>query len=145
MSGGLSDSGVPQCTEEHNEAGPSERWRQLTFVSHAGEDKQFARSLLDAIEAANVAAFFDDDMVMGTPAEREMTTRAADADQGLVILSRPFLTKKWPMRELTLFVEAKIKIRPLYYGVNPNQLNLILETYDRQVLRTRVSCGLWRR
>ncbi|CAM9856159.1 unnamed protein product, partial [Ascophyllum nodosum] len=120
MSGGLGDSGS------------SEPCRRLTFVSHAGEDKAFARSLLDAIEAANVATFFDDDMAVGTPAGDEMTTRAATADQGLVVLSRLFLTKKWPMMELNLFVKNRIKIHPLYYGVNPDQLQHILETYDRQ-------------
>lgn len=133
MSGGLSDSGVPPSTDEQNEAQPSEPCRRLTFVSHAGEDKDFARSLLDAIEAANVATFFDDDMAVGTPAGDEMTTRAAAADQGVVVLSRPFLTKGWPMMELNLFVKNRIRIHPLYYDVNPDELQGILETYDRQV------------
>lgn len=134
MSGGSGDSGVPQSRDEHNEAESSEPYRRLTFVSHAGEDKDFARSLLDAIEAANVATFFDDDMAMGTPAADEMTTHAATADQGVVVLSRPFLTKKWPMAELNLFVKNRIRIHPLYYDLSPDELKGIFETYDRQGL-----------
>ncbi|CAM9768461.1 unnamed protein product [Scytosiphon promiscuus] len=153
MSGSSGDSGLPQSMNEHNEVESSEPCRRLTFVSHAGEDKLFARSLLDAIEAANVATFFDDDMAVGTPAGDEMTTRAAKADKGVVVLSRPFLTKKWPMMELNLFVKNKIRIHPLYYGVCPDELQGILDTYDRQAgddelafrLRMKENPSEWRK
>lgn len=143
MSGGFGKSGVPQSTDEHNEAKSSKPCHRLTFVSHAGEDKPFVRSLLDAIEAANVATFFDDDMAVGTAAGYEMITRAENADQGVVVLSRAFLTKKWPMLELNLFVKNDIRIHPLYYRVNPDELQLILDTYDRQGFSTRALCDLW--
>lgn len=122
---------ISQSTGEHCKAGLSEPCDRLTFVSHAGENKPFARSLLEAIEAANVATFFDDDMAMGTVAGDEMITRAANADQGVVVLSRPFLTKKWPMMELNLFIKHGIRIHPLYYGIDPDDLKSILGTYDR--------------
>lgn len=141
MSGGLGASAAPESTDEPNEAESSEPCRRLTFVSHAGEDKDFARSLLDAIEAANVATFFDDDMAVGTSAGDEMTSRAATADRGVVVLSRSFLTKKWPMMELNLFLKNRVRIHPLYYDVSPNELKAILDTYDRQVFRARASGG----
>lgn len=109
------------------------RAHKLTFVSHAGEEKDFVKRLLVEIERANVAAFFDDDMAMGTSSGNEMTSRAKDADQAIVVLSRPFLTKEWPMKELNIFLKNKVKIHPLYYGVTPDELWEIVETYNRQV------------
>lgn len=109
------------------------RAHKLTFVSHAGEEKDFVKRLLVEIEKANVAAFFDDDMAMGTSSGKEMTSRAKDAHQAIVVLSRPFLTKEWPMKELNIFLKNKVKIHLLYYGVTPNELGEIVETYNRQV------------
>ena len=62
-----------------------------------------------------------------------MTTRAAQADKAIVVLSRPFLTKKWPMKELHIFLEKKCKIYPLYYNVTPDEIKReIVATYDRR-------------
>lgn len=145
MSDDLGSSGVHQSTDENNEAESSEPCRRLTFVSHAGEDKPFARSLLKAIERANVAAFFDDDMKMGTSAGEEMMERARTAAQGVVVLSRRFLTKKWPMKEVNLFVENDVRIHPLYYKVTPDELSEIVHVYDRYGLFpiTCALCGWW--
>lgn len=115
---------------------PAGQRPRLTFVSHAGEEKNFARSLLRAIEDANVAAFFDDDMALGTSSVEEMTSRAEEADQAVVVLSRAFLTKEWPMKELHIFLDNKAKkktdILPLYYKVTPDELwDIITDSYDR--------------
>lgn len=104
---------------------------KLTFVSHAGEEKHFVRDLLKQIEKANVAAFFDDDMPVGTSAGNEMVTRAEEADQAVVVLSRSFLTKKWPMKELNIFIEKQVKIYPLYYQITPDELDDIFAIYYR--------------
>ena len=106
--------------------------RRLTFVSHAGEEKPFVLSLLRAIENVNVATFFDDDMSVGDSSENEMITRAAEADQAVVVLSRAFLTKKWPMKELNIMLENEIRVYPLYYRVTPDELGDIVAAYDRQ-------------
>ena len=101
-------------------------------MSHAGEDKEFTKRLLKAIEdETTCAAFFDDDMTVGTSAAQEMKTRAAEADQAVLVLSRPFLTKKWPMMELNIFLKNNVNIHPLYYGVTPNELQDIIAIYDR--------------
>lgn len=104
---------------------------KLTFVSHAGEDKEFVRDLLKAIEQANVAAFFDDDMALGTTSINEMESRAAEADQAIIVISRPFLSKEWPMRELNIFLENDVSIHPLFYGVTPDEISDIVAVYDR--------------
>ena len=125
--------GFPDRPEASDVDAESEgRRHRLTFVSHAGEDKEFVRSLLEAIEELNVATFFDDDMALGTSSVDEMESRAAEADQAIVVLSRPFLTKKWPMKELNIFLNKGIKIHPLYYRVTPDELRDILSIYNRQ-------------
>lgn len=68
--------------------------RGLTFVSHAGEEKTFVKYNTNAIERANVAAFFDDNMKVETSAGNEMECQAAEADQAIVVLSRYFLTQE---------------------------------------------------
>ncbi|CAM9368085.1 unnamed protein product [Pylaiella littoralis] len=88
--------------------------------------------LLSELNDLNIASFFADDMAIGTDAEAEMKTRAAEADQAVVVLSGSFLTKKWPMKELNIFLEKGIKIHPLYFKVTPDDLRPLLEKYDSQ-------------
>lgn len=90
----------------------------------------FVKSLLKVIEDTKIAAFFDDDMVVGTSAGNEMTTQAAKADQAILVLSRPFLTKEWPMKELNIFLKNNVKIYPLYYKVTPEEVGEIVKVYD---------------
>ena len=110
----------------------AEKRDKLTFVSHAGEEKHFVRDLLKRIDKTNVAAFFDDDMSVCSSAGNEMVTRAAEADQAVVVLSRSFLTKKWAMDELSIFIKKQVKMYPLYYGITPDELKSIVALYDRQ-------------
>lgn len=99
-------------------------------MSHAGEEKTFVKYLLNAIEGAKVAPFFDDDMKVGTSAENEMECQAAEADQAIVVLSRHFLTKEWPMKELNIFLEKNVKIYPLYYKVTREDVGNIMRSYN---------------
>lgn len=145
LGGASGNTGPGQCMDDCVETEKSQPRHKLTFVSHAGEDKAFVRDLLKGIEEANCAAFFDDDMAVGTHAGNEMVSRAEEADQAVVVLSRPFLTKKWPMKELNLFLKNGIKIYPLYYGVTPDELSDIVENYDRQGLVAPTPRNLARR
>lgn len=135
--GNVTMQGAPEPPEsagirDTGEAGSASDPRyELTFVSHAGEDKEFVRDLLRAMEGVNCAAFFDDEMAVGTSAELEMKACAEKANQAVVVLSRPFLTKMWPMLELGLFIQNKVKIYPLFYGITPDKLLNIVGKYDR--------------
>lgn len=104
----------------------------LIFVSHAGEEKAFVESLLNAIEDTKIAAFFEDDIVVRTSGGTEtMMSQAADADQVIVVLSRSYLTQEWPVKELGAFLKKDmIKIYPLYYKLTPDELWEIVEAYD---------------
>lgn len=121
----------------------SEARHRLTFVSHAGEEKPFVSHLLSELNVLNVATFFDDNMAVGTDAEAEMKTRAAEADQAVVILSWSFLTKKWPMKELNIFLGKGINIHLLYLLLTPDDLRPLLAKYDRQVQNTFYGSCSW--
>lgn len=104
----------------------------LTFISHAGEEKRFVHHLLTEIGGeGKVASFFDDDMALGTLAEDEMVSQAAGAEQAIVVLSRAFVTKAWPMKELNIFLKNDIDIIPVYYSITPDELWEVIGIYDR--------------
>lgn len=132
----LLDALFAGLAEQHHQQADAEAQaarRLLTFVSHAGEDKPFVRSLLTAIEQFKVPAFFDDDMALGTSSEQEMASVAEEADKAIVVLSRPFLTKEWPMKELHIFLENDCAIYPLYYKITPDEFQTeIVDAYDRR-------------
>lgn len=115
----------------------SERREGLTFVSFAGEERSFVEEhLLKAIEGASVPTFYDDDMPLGTSSEVEMAKSAEETGQAVLVLSRAFLTKMWPMKELHIFMESslspKTRILPLYYGITPDQLqDEVIPAFDR--------------
>lgn len=123
---------VLDCFPTRSNIDDDEHRDKLTFVSHVGEDKKFVRCLLEAMEEVNVPAFFDDDMALGTLSVDEMESRAKEADQAVVVLSRSFLTKEWPMKELNIFLENKIRIFPLFYRLTPDDIWEIIKVYDRQ-------------
>lgn len=116
----------------------------LTFISHAGEEKRFVHHLLTEIGGeGKVAAFFDDDMALGTLSEDEMFSQAAGAEQAIVVLSRAFVTKAWPMKELNIFLKNGIDIIPVYHSITPDELWDIMGIYDRQVLQYDALTGVY--
>lgn len=133
------DSGSNRAKTDNVNSEPSKvlalRRGLTTFIAHDGENKPFVRELRVAIEQqVEVAAFTDDKMAVGASAEHEIYSSAAEAGQGIVVISRPFLTKECPMKELNLFVEHGVKFFPLYYNVSPDDFCEIIATYDRRVL-----------
>ncbi len=72
------------------------------FVSHASEDKDiFARPLADALRKARLTVWFDEKTLrLGDSLRRSIDRGLAQSRFGIVILSRAFLSKEWPQREL---------------------------------------------
>lgn len=72
------------------------------FVSHASEDKDiFARPLADALRKARLTVWFDEKtLCLGDSLRRSIDRGLAQSRFGIVILSKAFLSKEWPQREL---------------------------------------------
>lgn len=101
-------------------------------MSHADEEEALAMHLTKATKDATVAAFFEDDMVVGTSTGNELTTQAVQANQAILVLFRSYLAQARSMKELYIFLTKGIEIYLLYYKVTPDELWGIMASYDRQ-------------
>ena len=72
------------------------------FLSHASEDKDaIARPLYDELTAAGVTVWFDEAVLhLGDSLRRKIDEGLARCNYGIIIISRSFLSKEWPQREL---------------------------------------------
>jgi TIR domain len=95
------------------------------FLSHAGEDKDAtARPLFDALTALGYSVWFDEaELVLGDSLTEQINRGLARSRFGVVILSEPFLAKKWPQRELNAMVARETSggdkmILPVLHGID---------------------------
>jgi hypothetical protein len=72
------------------------------FVSHASEDKEtFARPLVRALESRGLTVWFDENTLkVGDSLRRSIDRGLSRSRYGVVVISRSFLSKEWPQREL---------------------------------------------
>jgi len=72
------------------------------FVSHASEDKEtFARPLVQALESHGLKVWFDENTLkVGDSLRRSIDKGLSRSRYGIVVISRAFLSKEWPQREL---------------------------------------------
>lgn len=93
------------------------------FVSHASEDKAFARELVNALEESGLRVWFDElSLFAGDSLRRAINQGLAESEYGIVILSPNFLAKEWPQKELdglTAREDGKEKvIIPIWHNVS---------------------------
>lgn len=72
------------------------------FVSHASEDKEsFVRPLVEALRANGLTVWFDEaTLKVGDGLRRSIEKGLAKSKYGVVVISKAFLEKEWPQREL---------------------------------------------
>ncbi|HJW86911.1 MAG TPA: toll/interleukin-1 receptor domain-containing protein [Candidatus Brocadiaceae bacterium] len=93
------------------------------FISHASEDKEAVRPLVDALIQAGLSVWFDEQTLkLGDVLRRKIDEGLANCTFGVVILSEAFLNKEWPQRELDgLFSredEGRKIILPVWHKVS---------------------------
>lgn len=93
------------------------------FICHASEDKiNVVYPLIERLECHNVSYWLDKTEIRwGDSITQKINDGLVNSRYGVVILSKSFLNKNWPQRELNalLNIEAsngKAKILPLIYG-----------------------------
>jgi hypothetical protein len=75
------------------------------FISHAGTDKPLAEQLRDVLQVQlGLTVFLDKYMRPGDAADEAMLGAARGAHVGLALFSEEFAVRKWPLRELEIFV-----------------------------------------
>jgi hypothetical protein len=94
------------------------------FISHATEDKQeLVRPLAQALQSKGVAVWYDEfALKLGDSLRASIDYGLANSRFGVVVLSKHFFAKHWPVQELnglaTLEVSGNKVILPIWHKVN---------------------------
>jgi hypothetical protein len=98
------------------------------FISHASEDKaDVARPLTDLLEKAGLRVWLDDnELKLGDSLRAKIDQGLAESSFGVVIVSKSFLGKNWPTRELDGLValetpERKV-VLPVWHQVGRSEV-----------------------
>ncbi|GLJ42317.1 hypothetical protein SUGI_0876160 [Cryptomeria japonica] len=109
---------------------------QDVFLSHSGRQKIFVRQLHRDLTNQGVSCFFDQDresLPVGENFLHPIFEAAKICQVAVLLLSMDFPESKWPMLELSAFVEARdrtrtnpnLKILPLFYQISLDALKNI--------------------
>ena len=80
------------------------------FVSHAYEDKVFARALADALSLRDLSVWFDEfELKVGDSLRRSIDSGLSESRFGIVILSPDFFAKEWTKKRVRCFNISRIR------------------------------------
>jgi hypothetical protein len=111
------------------------------FISHTGGDdgqaKNFPISLFEKLnQDPRYKVFIDRQMRKGVDFSAEIKQEAQLIDLGIVVVTKEYFGKKWPMIELVEFVDMyrsgrrSVRVLPLFYMLTPgNVRELVVEGY----------------
>ena len=94
------------------------------FISHAGEDKdELVRPLAGALRSRGISVWYDEfSLKMGDSLRASIDYGLANSRYGVVVLSKDFFSKRWPMQELngltTREADGKKVILPIWHKVD---------------------------
>ena len=113
------------------------------FISHASEDKDdFVRGLAKALEDKGAKVWFDESALkVGDSLRREIEKGLRESRFGIVVISKNFLAKEWPQRELdgltSLEVDGRNRILPIWHQISKDQVMRNIPTLaDKVALNT---------
>ena len=94
------------------------------FVSHAFEDKEFARALADALSKYGLRVWFDEfELHVGDSLRRSIDKGLSKSRFGVVVLSPKFFAKEWTQKELDALTARETKdkkiILPIWHCQAP--------------------------
>ena len=98
------------------------------FISHASEDQDaFVRPLAEALAQLGVRIWYSEfSLELGNSLTRSIDKGLAGSRFGLVVVSKSFISKKWPERELQGLVARQMAeqlvILPIWLGVSPEEV-----------------------
>jgi len=109
------------------EALPTMEWD--AFVSHAREDKEaFARPLAEGLQRCGLKVWFDEfTLTVGDSLRRSIDRGLARSRFGVVVVSRNFLRKEWPQKELDGLVARESEgvkvILPVWHEITAREIH----------------------
>jgi TIR domain len=89
------------------------------FISYASEDRdEVAVPLAEELEQAGVRVWLDqNELRIGDSLREKIDAGLASSDFGVVILSKDYLAKRWPLRELSGLLAREVDGRPVVLPV----------------------------
>ncbi len=118
----------PKATSQPTSAGDTQRWD--VFVSHASEDKEsFVRPLVEALRSHGLEVWFDEaTLKVGDGLRRSIEKGLSKSQYGVVVISKAFLSKEWPQRELDGLVSREddgIKVvLPVWHEITASEVRM---------------------
>lgn len=116
------DLSLPKLTPKHD-----------IFLSHSGAQKPFVEQLCKDLEAACFYPFFDqrdDSLPKGKKFAELIFKAASQCRVAVIVLSKEFLSSKWPMLELLEFTKAiesgsneNLNMLPLFFKLSISDLS----------------------
>jgi hypothetical protein len=92
------------------------------FISHASEDKGFARPLAEQLVSEGISVWFDEyELKLGDSLRRKIEDGLLHSRHGLVLMSKNFFQKEWPQKELDALFSLETqdrRILPLWHELN---------------------------
>jgi len=97
------------------------------FISHAFEDKGFARELASALSRKGLKVWFDElELHVGDSLSRSIDHGLSESAYGIVVLSPNFFAKEWTQKELGAlnFRETKDRkvILPIWLNISAQEV-----------------------
>ena len=115
------------------------------FISHASEDKEgFVRDLAIALEAEGAKVWFDKFILkVGDSLRRKIDQGLRESRFGIVVISRNFIAKEWPQKELdglvSLEVDGQNRILPIWHEISKDEVIQYSPTLaDKVALNTSI-------
>jgi len=98
------------------------------FICHASEDKEnIARPLSELLESYGLRVWLDDnELTLGDSLRNKIDKALSKSKYGLVILSKAFFKKDWPIRELNALASLESQKRkvilPIWHGIDKDYI-----------------------
>jgi hypothetical protein len=97
------------------------------FVSHAFEDKEFARALADSLAKSGLRVWCDEfELQVGDSLRRSIDKGLSKSRFGVVVLSPNFFAKEWTQKELDALTARETKdkkiILPIWHNISAKEI-----------------------
>jgi hypothetical protein len=98
------------------------------FISHAFEDKDFARRLANALSKEDIKVWYDEfELHVGDSLSRSINRGLSDSTYGIVVLSHNFFAKEWTQKELGALMSRETKdknvILPIWHNITAVEIS----------------------
>ena len=124
---------------------PEQRDSYDFFISHASEDKDsFVRNLVEVLQAKGAKVWYDEfTLKIGDSLRQKIDQGLLQSRYGIVVISRNFIAKKWPQRELdglaSLEVDGRSRILPIWHEISKDEVTQYSPTLaDKVALNTSI-------